>query len=160
MSRQTVLSFAKLMLLGAFSFWLPDVLWHAVIAWKDLPGIWDLILPTVAMPSALLGMYLWLKRQPVNQLVKAVGLPLMLGVWTLGGFFMAVGASFSHGGFAGGGGFLGGVGMTLLGFVPPYAFIMATYDASLGALVLATLAAIIIWLVPLKGLSRNLRRQQ
>ena len=143
MSHQINWSFGKLMLLGASSFWLPDVLWHAVIARRNLPGLWDVIVPTASMPLALLATYLFLKRQPVSQSAQNIGLPLVLGIWTLGGFFMAVGASFSGGGFVGPDGLRDGVIGIMMGFVPPLTYIMAGYDGSLGALILATLAAVL-----------------
>jgi hypothetical protein len=139
------LHFLKLMALGAVSFWLPDILWHAATGARDVPGLVALTIPSLSMPLALLCMYLFLQKRPVNQsLPFGVGFPLMLGIWTLAGFFMAVGASFEGGGFAGADGVLGGIEGSLLGLIPVYTFIMATYDGALGALFVATLGAVVI----------------
>ncbi|HTC65309.1 MAG TPA: hypothetical protein VK709_20885 [Candidatus Saccharimonadales bacterium] len=111
---------------------------------------------TVLMPLTLLVTYLFVKRRTTNEPQRRVGLPLMLGVWTLGGLFITAGSSFSGGGFVGPDGFRGGVFITLIGLVPPITYILATYDGSLGALVLATLAAV---LIAVKERSRE-RRQE
>ena len=158
MSVQSLSSFAKLMLLGALSFWIPDVLWHAVTAKKDIPGLAALTIPTVSMPLCLLGLYLFLKRRSTSGSTEAIGPALMLGIWTLGGLFMTIGASFEGGGFLGPDGFKGGVGLTLLAIVPIYTFVVATYDGSLGALVVASLAAILIAF--LQARSRKFRHPQ
>ena len=133
----------KLVCLGGTSFWLPDALWHGLRR-SDFGGK-DVLAITVLMPLSLLAMYLFVKNRQSNESRRDLGLSLMLGVWFLGGFFMAVGASFSGGGFAGPGGFKVGVISTLLGFLPPATCDMATYDGSLGALILATSAAVLIW---------------
>ncbi|SRR6266851_1149067 len=145
----------KLMAFGAVSFWLPDTIWHAIRGYRF--NSTDVIAISILLPLTLLGMYLFIKSRPANEPRAHVGLPLMLGVWLLGGFFIAVGASFEGGGFVGGNGFRGGVVMTLIGLVPPGTYMMAAYDGSLGALVLATLAAI---LIAVSGRRREKRRQQ
>jgi hypothetical protein len=144
--------FLRLMALGAVSFWLPDTLWHAVIGLRDVPGLLALAVPTLSMPLALLGMYLFLKRQPTNGSQHNIGLPLMLGVWTLGGLFMAIGASFQGGGFVGPDGTRGAIEMILIAVLPMYTFVMATYDTSLGALIVATIGAVLISFFPPKRL--------
>src|SRR6185437_15237160 len=100
MSAQSLLSFAKLMLVGALSFWIPDVIWHAVTAKKDIPGLIALAVPTVSMPLCLLGIYLFLRMKRVSKgnSAKPIGPPLIIGIWTLGGLFMVIGASFDGGG--------------------------------------------------------------
>jgi hypothetical protein len=157
MSVQSVSSFAKLMLLGAFSFWIPDVLWHAVTGRKDVPGVVALTVPTVSMPLCLLGLYVFLKRRSTKGSAEPIGPALMLGIWTLGGLFMVIGASFEGGGFLGPDGFKGAVELILLAIVPMYTYVMATYDTSLGALILASIAAILIAL--LQARSRKFRHQ-
>jgi|HubBroStandDraft_6_1064221.scaffolds.fasta_scaffold540071_2 hypothetical protein len=155
MNRQTLLSFGKVMLLGGLSFWLPDALWHAIARGRDSASLLDLLVPNLSMPLALLCMYLFLKRRAVNRSARGVGLPLMVGVWTLGGVFMAIGASFAGGGFAGPGSTREGIEMILIAVIPVYTFIMATYDGSLGALLLATAAAMLIWLASAFATRRN-----
>ena len=144
----------KLVAIGAVSFWLPDSLWHAIRG-SNFSGA-DALTITVLLPLALLVTYLIVKRRSTNEQQRNVGLPLMLGVWTLGGFFITAGSSFSGGGFVGPDGFRGGVFITLIGLVPPFTYILATYDGSLGALLLATLAAA---LIVVKDRSRE-RRQE
>lgn len=131
----------KLMALGAVGFWLPDAVWHAMRGYRF--GRLDILFLTLVMPITLLGTYRFLRKQSVNEKDHGVGLPLMLGVWMLGGFFIAVGASFSGGGFMGPDGFRGGVITTLTGLVPPFTYAMATYDGSLVALILVTLGSIV-----------------
>ncbi len=132
----------KLMLLGALSFWLPDVLLHAVRGF-DFAGL-DAIFLTVGLPLACLPAYLWAKRLYGNAVLAAPW--MLLGVWLLGGFFMQVGASFSGGGFA-----VGALSdltvLLLLSLFPPATFMMATYDGSLLALLLVTALAVVLWIV-------------
>jgi len=152
--RKTPWHILKLVAIGAVSFWLPDSLWHAIRG-SNFNGA-DVLAITVLMPLTLLVTYLFVKRRTTNEPQRRVGLPLMLGVWTLGGLFITAGSSFSGGGFVGPDGFRGGVFITLIGLVPPITYILATYDGSLGALVLATLAAV---LIAVKERSRE-RRQE
>jgi len=52
----------KLMILGAFGFWLPDALWHAVRG-SRFNGR-DAIALTVLLPLTLLTVYILVKRRP------------------------------------------------------------------------------------------------
>jgi hypothetical protein len=158
MSVQSLSSFAKLMLLGALSFWIPDVLWHAATAGKEIPGLVALTIPTVSMPLCLLATYLFLKRRLRSQVDQPIGPPLMLGIWSLGGLFMAVGTSFQGGGFLGPDGFRGGIELALLAILPVYTYVIATYDGSLGALLVASVAAIVIGVRQMR--SRRVRPQE
>ena len=68
---------------------------------------------------------------------------MMLGVWLLGGFFMAVGGLLS-GAYAGrSDGLQSALSITLMGFVPLLTYILAAYDGSLFALILVTLGSVI-----------------
>jgi uncharacterized membrane protein len=49
--------------------------------------------------------------------------------------------------------------MMLLSLFPLYTFIMATYDGSLGALLLVTVAAFLVWIFQLSKLLRRFRGQ-
>jgi hypothetical protein len=144
----------KLVAIGAASFWLPDSLWHAIRG-SNFSGA-DVLAITVLMPLTLFITYLFVKGRPTDEPRRYIGLPMMLGVWMLGGFFITVGSSLSGGGFVGPDGIRGGVFITLIGLVPPFTYVLAAYDASLGALMLATLAAI---LIGVKERSRE-RRQE
>jgi hypothetical protein len=133
------------MALGAVSFWLPDTLWHALRPFKF--DSWDLIGITVLMPLSLLGTY----AAVVKRLHRAsqrgpVVWPMLLGVWLLGGFFMMVGASFSGGGFVSPSGRFGILEVLLMSLLPVYVFMMATYDGSLMALLVVSIA-LPIWAV-------------
>lgn len=131
----------KLVGLGGTSFWLPDALWHAMRGSRFGGG--DVLVITGLLPLTLLAMYLFLKRRRGNEVQSNVGPLLMLGVWTLGGFFISVGG-FLGGGYGGrSDAFHSFLYTTLIGFVPPFTYILATYDASLGALILASLAAVL-----------------
>lgn len=132
----------KLLLLGALSFWLPDVLLHAARGYS-FAGL-DAIFLSVGLPLAFFPAYLWAKRLYGKSVLAAPW--MLLGVWLLGGFFMQVGASFSGGGFAAGA--LSDLTvLLLLCFFPPATFIMATYDGSLFGLLLVTLLAVVAWVV-------------
>ena len=133
----------KLMILGAFSFWLPDALLHAIRGSKFNGR--DAIALTILLPLTLLTVYTLVKRQNPSEPSKNVGWPLVVGVWLLGGFFMVIGASFSGGGFVGPDGFLGGVRVILISFLPILTISMATYDGSLGALSIVSVVALVIW---------------
>jgi len=143
----------KLMALGAVSFWLPDTLWHAIRAFKfdsrDMIGI------TVLMPLSLLGAYLLVVRRLQRTSPRSpVVWPMLLGVWLLGGFFMMVGASFSGGGFVSPSGRSGILEILLMSIVPVYAFMMATYDGSLMALLVVSIA-LPIWAAYLSRQSKS-----
>lgn len=141
MSRRTRYAI-KLTTWSAFSFWMPDALWHAIrgsrFNGRDAIGL------TVLLPMTLLAAYILVKRSEPHEAIKKVVWPLLVGVWFLGGPFMVIGAIFSGGGFAGPEGFLRGVRMILLPLVPIFTVDMAGYDGSLGALLIASLAALYI----------------
>jgi len=61
---------------------------------------------------------------------------------------MAAGASFSGGGFVAPGGMHTTASVLLLSLLPMYTFIMATYNGSLLALLIVTLAMVVIGIVP------------
>jgi hypothetical protein len=130
----------KSMIAGATSFWLPDTL-HIVRGSKI--GRPDVIALSLLMPLMLLGCYA-LTRRASEGLGERGGWPLMLGVWVLGGIFMAVGWSFSGGGFAN----LHGARDVVVGIVfyslPPAIFIMSAYDGSLFALLIVSFAALLM----------------
>jgi hypothetical protein len=145
----------KLMVLGAAGFWLPDTLWHAIRGFRfnarDVRGI------TILMPLVFLATYVLIKRACKSEPRRLLGWPLVLGVWLFGGLFMAIGASFSGGGFASPQGLAGVAEVLLLSVMPPYTFIMATYDGSLFALLAISFGALVVWLVSASGISRRLR---
>ena len=134
----------KLMLLGAVGFWLPDTLLHALRG-HDFSGR-DVAIVTAATPLTLLITFLLAKRR-TKVLAEYIGLPILAGVWLFGGLFMMVGQTFSGGGFLAPGGTRSVLMTLMLSLVPMYTFIMATYDGSLGALLLVSAAAFLVWII-------------
>jgi hypothetical protein len=127
----------RLLLLGAASFWTPAVIVHGM-AGRSFSGIHAILL-TIVLPWCFACAYVMAKRRYRNA-GTFIALPMLIGLWTLGGIFMNVAASFSGGGFAAFGGLREGLLNVLLSFLPPYTFMMATYDGTLFALLLATVA--------------------
>jgi hypothetical protein len=134
-----------LMLLGAAGFWLPDVFLHAVRAHNFNSR--DVRIITVVTPLTLLGTFVAAKWANKGARTRRIGLLMITGVWLFAGLFMTVGASFSGGGFMGPDGARGAVLAMSLSLFPMYTFIMATYDGSLGALLLVTAAALFVWIL-------------
>lgn len=153
MTREDFWRVAKPALLGGTAFWLPDTVWH-VIRRYQFNGR-DVIGDTFLMCSSLLAVYLSAKRS--RKQGRFVGGSMILGVWCFGSLFMTIAASFAGGGFANG--FSEGLRLALTGLVPLYAFVMSTYDGSLGALLLANFAALIILIFQLpRFFRRHVRR--
>jgi hypothetical protein len=131
----------KLVAAGGASFWLPDTLCHAIRR-SDFGEI-DVLAMTILMPLTLLATYLVIKRRPVSEGQRNAGLLLMLGVWMLGGFFIAVGGLLGGGYDSRPESFQSALFVTLIGFVPPSTYILAAYDGSLGALIFTTLGSLV-----------------
>jgi hypothetical protein len=131
-----------LFLLGAVAFWLPELILYAW-ARHELNGK----LVTFLLPSCLLVTYLLVSILRLKGIAKpSASIFMALGVLFLGTFAMALGATLR------GAGFLENPGSTLLGvllgtLIPIYAFIAATYDGSLYALVSVSLLMPILHLV-------------
>ena len=144
MHEQLARFWLKLLVLGAVSFWTPDVIVH-LIAPHSFSGVHVLVL-TILLPVCFTSAYVVARRR-YRDIKAFIALPMLVGLWTLGGLFMTVSASFSGGGFASPGGVRETFLVILLSFLPPYTFIMATYDGSLFALLLATVAGVFAALV-------------
>ena len=140
MLSQGVRRFLKLMAVGAVGFWLPDTLWHVIR--RSNFDFWDFIILSALLPLTLLGTYLLVKKRFGDG--TSVGAPLMVGVWCLGGVFIIAGASFSGGGIFGPDGFRGAVLVLIYSLIPGVIIDLATYDASLYALFVASIASLII----------------
>jgi hypothetical protein len=140
-----------LMLTGALGFWLPDVALHALRG-QEFNGR-DVRIVTAVAPLTLLITFLLVKWAFRDNPQNRVGLLLLAGVWLFGGVFMMVSASFSPGGgFVTPGGGRVVVMWMLLSLLPVYTYIMATYDGSLLALLVVTIAAFLVWIVQRSGI--------
>lgn len=142
-----MLQTGRLFLLGALSFWGPELLLYAIRR-KDLPSLVTFLLPGCLVLGYFLAVRLrWCKGagQPSGAIF------MLLGVWVFGPTAMVLGATFR------GAGFLAlnaheALMATLGGLFPPFSFIMATYDGSLFALLLAwALMPIFHFVFELKG---------
>jgi len=119
-----------LFFLGAIAFWLPEILLYGIE--RHEPGV---RLITLLLPCTLLVAYVaavLIRRD--RESMPSAAIFMLLGVWFLGTLAISIGQSFL------GGGFSRDPHSTLLGvllgtLVPIYAFIAATYDGSLGALI-------------------------
>ncbi len=134
-----------LAVVGALSFWLPDVIIH-VLALRsfDFPHVWAI---TLVSPTTFPIAYLSLRRVAAHRDYGPVGIAMLLGVWSLGGLFMIVIIVIATAalGFAGGY-HVGTLFMFLLfSWFPLLTWIMATNDGSLGALIIVTLGVLLFW---------------
>jgi hypothetical protein len=149
-NQRTMWRALKLMAVGAVSFWLPDILWQAIRAYK-FSGV-DVLGITFLMPLTMLVSFLLIRKRQRHESDTSAVWPLMVvGVWLLGGFFITVGASFSGGGFV-----RPGIPQTFaMSLIPGIAFLMATYDGSLAALLIVSIIPLLIWLT--KGIKQSLK---
>src|SRR5882672_2114336 len=91
----------KLMVIGAVTFWVPDIVWHAIrgsqFDWRDVLGL------TVVLPVSFFGTYERLQGRGREETILRW---MLLGLWLLGGFLIVLGgflimagASFAGAGF-------------------------------------------------------------
>jgi len=137
------LRFLKLMLLGGIGFWLPDTMLHALRASGFNRR--DVGIVTLVSPLTLLVTFFLVNRTEKTFPRAQTVLGLITGVWMFGGLFMTIGATFSGAGFKTAPG--GAMIAILLSLLPIYTYIMATYDGTLAALLLATVAAFLLWIL-------------
>jgi len=128
--------------LGALAFWLPEI---ALYVWQRRTLNAKLV--TFLLPSTFLLVYLLVSiLRPKRISNPSAAIFMALGVVFLGTLAMTIGATIR------GAGFLGHPGSTLLGLllstvVPIYAFIAATYDGSLYALIFVSILMPLVHLV-------------
>jgi hypothetical protein len=132
----------SLAVVGALSFWLPDVAMHIAARNFDGPHVWAI---TFLMPTTFLFAYAVARRFAMKRKFKWVGAVMLLGVWLTGGLFMTLAATASGGGFAGPNGVRGGFLMALLSILPPVTYMFAAYDGSLFALLGVSVGALLLW---------------
>jgi hypothetical protein len=145
MSLRTPSRVFRLMAIGAVGFWLPDTLLHAVRNYK-FGGV-DVLVISIVMPLTFLGTYLLAAKHHRGESRRGVIGLLIAGVWLFGGTFMMVSASFSGGGFAGPNGSQGSVTLVLASVVPIVTYMISAYDGSLGALLVVSGGAVVVFLV-------------
>ena len=131
--------------LGALAFWGPEI---SLYVWERKELNRELI--TFLLPATLLLVYVLVslvrRRDRETSPKPSAAVFMLLGVLFLGTLAMAIGSTML------GAGFHQHPGTTLLGvllgtLVPIYAFIAATYDGSLYALILVSLLMPVIHLV-------------
>lgn len=135
------------MLLGGISFWTPDIIIHALRSYK-FSGPDVLVVTLLSLGSLLVcyGMVSWSLDK--RRKAPLIAIPMLIGIWLLGSTAMMIGASYSGGGFASSevSTWYG----VALGLLPPYTFIMATYDGILGALLIAHVLMILMCVIDKK----------
>ena len=114
---------------GGVGFWLPDI---ALNAKQEESFTLHTILPIVGLVVS----YLIVKFARRGSAGPSPAIFMMLGIWCFGSTAMMIGQSFGGGGFATG--FSSTVFVIGLGLLPPYMLIMATYDFSVVAVLLAS----------------------
>lgn len=132
----------QLMVFGAAAFWLPDTIWH-IVRGPNFGGR-DVLALTALMPLTLWAAFLLIKKLYRGSQEEMIGLPMMLGVWMLGGLFIGFGGLLSGGYADRADGFQSFLYVALIGLVAPLTYILATYDGSLGGLLLATFGSVVI----------------
>jgi Na+-translocating ferredoxin:NAD+ oxidoreductase RnfD subunit len=142
-----------LFLIGALAFWLPEIVLYA---WTRQALNGKLV--TFLLPGSFLLTYLLVSILRPKQIPRPSGAVFMvMGTLFLGTLAMTIGATIR------GAGFWGHPGSTLLGVllgtvIPIYAFIAATYDGSLYALIFVSVLMPLIhllferqnWIIPPK----------
>lgn len=131
-----------LVLIGGISFWLPDVALHVLAGRNSGPSA---RVVTFLLPAAFLVAYLIARRFAANRGFTWPGAAMLLGVWLTGGVFMSLAATAQGGGFARPDGVRGAMLVIAMSILPPYTFIMATYDGSLFALLAVTIGVLFFW---------------
>jgi len=132
--------FLTFAVVGALSFWLPDLAIHVNAARNfGSPHVW---LITILLPAIFLFAYVVARRFGVKRDFKCVGAAMLLGVWLTGGLFMTLAATASGGGFVGTG-VLGSLLIIMMSIIPIVTYILAAYDGSLFALLAVTFGALL-----------------
>jgi hypothetical protein len=127
----------RTMLVGAFSFWLPDIVYHfASESELSTTAIWTM---TAVMPLLALIAYgavvCTIGRRGEGR--WSVATSMLLGIWVLAPTMIGLGQTFAGAGFRSGHASI----VIILGTVlfPIYALIMSGYDLTIPALLLVTI---------------------
>jgi len=137
--RRVALSLA---IVGALSFWLPDIVVHIIAGSTFSSRHVEII--SILMPGAFLLTYICVCRLLIKSNVKWICAPMLLGVWLTCGVFMMLA------GMASGSDFIGVTGVwrivvIVLSVIPVVTYILAAYDGSLFALLAVTVGALLFW---------------
>ena len=114
-------------------FWTPAVIVQG-LAGSEFSGGHVMVL-TYVRPLTVLAGLLVIRRISSIEKPKLIAPFGLVGIWLFGGLAMTTSATFSGGGFATPDGWKG----VLLGAIPPFNLMMASYDGSLFALLVTTL---------------------
>ena len=137
MIRKGILNFFKYFGLGAFMFWAPDFVLHAIR--RDTFSGLEVLSLTLFSPSlTCLAVSLDWRANGNSRTFLPAALSAVLGIWLLGPLMMMINASFSYGGFTQPDGLYRVFYSTLI--FPLFTFMMSAYDGTLFAVLLATLA--------------------
>ncbi len=141
--------FCRTALLGGFAFWLPGIVLHAVhgenFSSADV-SVLTILLPVISVLAVVVAQCLQSSAKGAASAPLAIG----LGVWVLGPLLMSVSNTLGGGGFAKPGAWIAVPALTV--FFPLTTIMMATYDGSLGGLMLGSVA-LVVWYFrgPLRG---------
>ena len=128
-------------LLGGLAFWLPDTLTHLIRNVQFDKR--DVIVVTALMPLCLFAAWVTACKILKKSLVS-VAPQFLLGIWVTGGLLMSLGWMLSTSSP-----FYSLAVSSVLGIIPIYTFMAATYDGSLGALVLVSVVLFVAWMLPI-----------
>jgi hypothetical protein len=129
-------------LYGAFCFWLPDVLIHAIARNNfDRLHVW---LVTAACPLALVVGYFVIAHFSVQRISSMHSGLMILGMWCGGGIAIMLASSFAGAAFASAEAWRSSILISLATVIfPPFTAMLATYDGSLFALLIDTVLMVV-----------------
>jgi len=132
-------------LLGGITFWLPDFLYHYFA--RSEPSTNAMLLLTLIMPSAVTAAYFLAKRNAARRASRAWS--ILIGIWCLGPTMIMLGQTYEGAGFRN----IRSVPYWAVASVfPPLTLVMAGFDLSIFALLLATTSLLLLyWLVEWRG---------
>jgi len=119
--------------MGGLLFWFPDVLRsYFVRSEPNLTTIWVL---TFLMPLTMVAGYIAMRRNPKTKVRSHIETSILLGIWVLGPTMVGIAQTFQGAGFR----FIGTLPVVIFATIfPPVLLIMAGYDLTIFALLLAT----------------------
>lgn len=132
----------RIALLGGVAFWLPDFLYHYFARSEPTASaIWTL---TLIMPFAVTVAY-FVGRTSVQNGARSRAFSMLLGIWYLGPTMIMLGQTFEGAGFRN----VQTIPFWAVASVfPPLTLMLAGYDLSIFALLLATMSLVLVyWMV-------------